>query len=153
LISDPLSGDTIHVDLSSDGSQVRVTAAGFDQTWNSSLFSSIQVDANGNAVESFATAGNSTTGSIDAQSKQAIASIRYLGAASSPTIPSINVSGAQTLSIGNEPGAAVSVATLYQLASSVSAAGQTGLADGASSLSLTNYGSGDITIDSRDARP
>ncbi|HEX3658837.1 MAG TPA: hypothetical protein VHV55_23795 [Pirellulales bacterium] len=152
MISDSSSGDTIHVDLSSDGSQVRVTAAGFDQTWNSSLFSSIQVDANGNAVESFVTAGNSTTGSINAQSKQAYASIQY-GAAPSPAIPSINVSGAQTLSIGNEPGAAACIATLYQLASSVNTAGQTGLTDGASSLSLTNYGSGDITIDRRDARP
>ncbi|HEX3659782.1 MAG TPA: hypothetical protein VHV55_28615 [Pirellulales bacterium] len=151
LISDSSTGDTIDVDLSSDGSQVTVTAAGFDQTWNSSLFSSIQVDANGNAVESSATAGNSTTGSIDAQSKQAYASIQYLVAP--PAIPSINVSGAQTLTIDNESGAAVSLGTLYQLSSSVSTVGQTGLTDGTSSLSLTNYGSGNVTIDSNNIRP
>jgi hypothetical protein len=163
LISDPLSGDTIHVDYNSDGTQVTISAAGFTQTWNTSLFSSIQIAANGNAVEVSAAAGNMTFGSIDAQSKQAYASIQYITVvqpifvAGAPPItppsytPSIYVSGAQKLTINNESGISSSGATLLQLASSVSVVGQSELTDGSSSIALNNYGK--VTINSNYARP
>ncbi|HEY5312788.1 MAG TPA: hypothetical protein VIK18_09720, partial [Pirellulales bacterium] len=161
LVSDPAGGDTIHVDYSSDGSQVTISAAGFSQTLASSLFSSIQIDGGGNAVEISALAGNTTVGSIDAQSQQAYASVQYLTVmplvvvigAPYVSSPSINVSGAQTLTINNQSGSSSSQAFLEQLSSSVSVVGQTELTDGPSSIALNNYGSGNVTIDSNYARP
>ncbi|HEY5312360.1 MAG TPA: hypothetical protein VIK18_07560, partial [Pirellulales bacterium] len=152
LISDSASGDTIHVDFSSDSSQVTISAAGFSQTLASSLFSSIQIDGGGNAVEISAPAGNTTAGSIDAQSQQAYAWIQYSASGSVSPLSSINVSGAQTLTINNNSGV-TSSAVLEQLSSSVSVVGQTELTDGPSSIALANYGSGNVTIESGDARP
>ncbi|HWC90546.1 MAG TPA: hypothetical protein VG433_12850, partial [Pirellulales bacterium] len=164
LISEPLSGDTIHVDYNSDGTQVTISAAGFTQTWKTSQFSSIQIAAGGNAVEVSAAEGNLTLGSIDAQSKQAYASIQYpratplsgvvgyLPFAEPSGPPSIYVSGAQNLTINNESGGS-SFATLYQLSSSVSVVDQSELTDGPSSLALNDYGSGSVTVNSTYARP